>query len=76
MKIQKIAIRNYRSLRNLTIYPKHILALVGRNNSGKSNLIKTLELFFKSSARLVNQECFYNHKIEALRVDPKIRTMC
>lgn len=64
MKIQKIEIRNYRSLHNLTIYPKDILALVGRNNSGKSNLIKALELFFKASTRLVNDECFYNHKTE------------
>jgi len=65
MKIQKLEIKNYRSLRSLTIYPKAILALVGRNNSGKSNVIKALELFFKSSTRLVNDECFYNHKTEA-----------
>jgi len=62
MKIQKIEIKNYRSLHNLTIYPKDILALVGRNNSGKSNLIKALELFFEGSTRLINDECFYNHK--------------
>lgn len=30
MKIQKIEIRNYRSLHNISIYPKDILALVGR----------------------------------------------
>jgi predicted ATP-dependent endonuclease of OLD family len=62
MKIQKIEIKNYRSLHNLIICPKGILALVGRNNSGKSNLIKALELFFEGSTRLVNDECFYNHK--------------
>ena len=64
MKIQKIEIRNYRSLHNLTIYPKDILALVGRNNSGKSNVIKALELFFEGTTRLINDECFYNHKTE------------
>ncbi|MBA7642909.1 hypothetical protein ES703_50618 [subsurface metagenome] len=62
MEIQRIEIKNYRSLHNLTIYPKGILALVGRNNSGKSNLIKALELFFEGTTRLVNDECFYNHK--------------
>jgi len=62
MKIQKIEIRNYRSLHNITIYPKDILALVGRNNSGKSNVIKALELFFEGTVKLVNGECFYNHK--------------
>jgi len=65
MKIRKIEIKNYRSLRNLTIYPKDILALVGRNNSGKSNVIRALELFFKASVRLVNDEWFYNHKTGA-----------
>jgi len=64
MKIQKIETKNYRSLHNLTIYPEDILALVGRNNSGKSNLIKALELFFEGSIRLINDECFYNHKPE------------
>lgn len=64
MKIKKIEIRNYRSLRNVTIYPKDILALVGRNNSGKSNVIKALELFFEGTIRLVDDECFYNHKTE------------
>jgi len=62
MKIRKIEIKNYRSLHNVTIYPEDILALVGRNNSGKSNLIKALELFFEGGIRLVNDECFYNHK--------------
>jgi len=64
MKIQRIEIKNYRSLQNLDIYPKDILSLVGRNNSGKSNLIRALELFFEGTTRLVNDECFYNHKPE------------
>ncbi|MCD6317686.1 AAA family ATPase [Candidatus Aerophobetes bacterium] len=65
MKIRKIEIKNYRSLHNITISPRDILSLVGRNNSGKSNVIEALELFFKASTRLVNNECFYNHKTEA-----------
>jgi AAA15 family ATPase/GTPase len=61
MKIEKIEIKNFRSLRDVTIHPKDILALVGRNNSGKSNVIKALELFFEGTVRLVNSECFHNH---------------
>jgi putative ATP-dependent endonuclease of OLD family len=64
MKIQKIEIRNFRSLHNVTIYPKDILALVGRNSSGKSNVLKALELFFEGTTGLVNDECFYNHKTD------------
>ena len=68
MKIQKIEVRNYRSLHNITIYPKDILALVGRNNSGKSNVIRALELFFESTIRLVNDECFFDHKTESIEI--------
>jgi len=59
MKIKKIQIRNFRSLCNITIMPQDILALVGRNNSGKSNVIKALELFLVGSKKLVNEECFF-----------------
>jgi predicted ATP-dependent endonuclease of OLD family len=62
MKIQKIEIRNYRSIKEMRVHPESILALVGRNNSGKSNVVKALELFFEGSVKLVNEECFHNHK--------------
>ena len=64
MKIEKLQIKNFRSLQDIVIHPKDILALVGRNNSGKSNIIKALELFFEGTIRLVNNECFYNHITE------------
>lgn len=64
MKIRRLEIRNYRSLRDVTIYPEDILALVGRNNSGKSNVINALELFFQASTRLVDAECFHYHSTE------------
>lgn len=61
MKIKKIEIKNFRSLYDVVLHPKDILALVGRNNSGKSNVIKALELFFEGTIHLVNNECFHNH---------------
>jgi predicted ATP-dependent endonuclease of OLD family len=64
MKIRKIEIRNYRSLRDITIYPRDILALVGRNNSGKSNILKALELFFEGTTTLIDDECFHGHNIK------------
>ena len=62
MKIEKIEIKNFRSLQDAVMYPKDIFALVGRNKSVKSNVIKALELFFEGTVRLVNSECFYNHE--------------
>lgn len=64
MKIFKIEILNYRSLKEVTIFPKNLLALIGRNNSGKSNVLKALQLFFDGGVKLVNEEVFYNHNIE------------
>ncbi len=60
MKIREIHIEHFRSLDDITIHPKDILALIGRNNSGKSNVIKALELFFVASTKLVDDECFCN----------------
>ena len=48
-------------LNNVTLYPKDILALVGRNGSSKAKILKALQLFFDASQKLVNKECFYNH---------------
>jgi len=61
MKITEIEIENFRSLKNVNIKPKNLLALVGRNNSGKSNVLKALELFFDTPARSIDS--FYNHNI-------------
>lgn len=59
--MSKIEINNFRSLKCTKINPNDILALVGQNNSGKSNVLKALELFFKSSSRLISNKSFYNH---------------
>lgn len=60
MKIQKISIKNYRSLKDVEIFMEDILAIVGQNNSGKSNILKALELFFGKNLKLVDLECFHN----------------
>ena len=63
MKIKKIEVKNYRSLRDVTIHTGNLLAIIGRNNSGKSNIIKALEILFKGSIKLIDKECFYNHDV-------------
>jgi len=65
MLIKKIIVKNYRSLENAIFYPKGILSLVGRNSSGKSNVIKALELFFETSTKLLNRDSFFNHNTES-----------
>jgi len=69
LKITKIHIKNYRSLEDITIYPRSILALIGSNNSGKSSVLNALELFFEASKELINAECFhYKHTGEPIEI--------
>jgi putative ATP-dependent endonuclease of OLD family len=42
MLIERIRIRNYRSCKDLTIYPQDMMALVGPNNAGKTNILSAL----------------------------------
>lgn len=44
MKIRRIFIKNYRSIRTLEFYPSSICGLVGENNAGKTTLLSALNL--------------------------------
>ena len=46
LRIAKIDIRNFRSIRNLTVTAAELAVLVGQNDSGKSNVLRALNLFF------------------------------
>ncbi|WP_081874814.1 AAA family ATPase [Thioclava atlantica] len=46
LKITKIEIKNFRSARNITVSPGELSVLVGKNDSGKSNILRALNLFF------------------------------
>ena len=46
VRITQIEIRNFRSARNLNLVPNRFAVLVGKNDSGKSNVLRALNLFF------------------------------
>ncbi|MEX1660607.1 ATP-dependent endonuclease [Thioclava sp. 15-R06ZXC-3] len=46
LHITKIYIRNFRSALNLSLSPGKLAVLVGKNDSGKSNVLRALNLFF------------------------------
>jgi predicted ATPase len=43
LELKHIAIRNYKSLRNVSLFPKSFSVFVGRNGSGKSNFADALD---------------------------------
>lgn len=46
MRLDKINIKNFRSINNCTVQSGKISALVGENNTGKSGVLKALNVFF------------------------------
>jgi len=46
MKIKKIAITNFRTIKSAEFYFFQYMVFVGKNNSGKSNIMKALDVFF------------------------------
>lgn len=45
--VEKLVVKGYRSLKNIEIdFSPGINVIVGKNNSGKSNIIKALNLIF------------------------------
>lgn len=48
MKISRLIIKNYRNIKEIDICLNNIVAIIGENNSGKSNLLKAVTLPFLS----------------------------
>jgi len=46
MKIKKFIIKNYRNLKEATIDFNDLTVLIGKNDVGKSNILKALDIFF------------------------------
>jgi len=50
MKIKRLEIKNYRNLADIVIDFKNLTILIGKNDAGKSNIIKALDLFFNGES--------------------------
>ncbi|NJL96502.1 AAA family ATPase [Candidatus Gracilibacteria bacterium] len=44
MKIKNIKIKNFKSIKNIDFDPSELCALVGANSSGKSNILKAINI--------------------------------
>ncbi|MBI4098317.1 MAG: ATP-dependent endonuclease [Candidatus Levybacteria bacterium] len=58
MKISKILLQNFKSFKSEAIDVPDIMAFIGENNAGKSNVLKALELFFSETKTL--EQHFFN----------------
>ncbi len=71
--IKRITIKNFRSLKDVTVDLENVNLFIGPNNSGKSNFFKALE--FLSDFRLEQEHLFdtefYNYCFN--KVEPKVK---
>lgn len=61
--IKKISIKNFRSIKHLELEPSKLCAIVGANSSGKSNLLKAIDLVLGegwTTKAKVAKELFYD----------------
>jgi len=63
MKISRVEIFNSRSIEHISFKIDNLAILVGENNSGKSNILRAMELFYQDSVRGIDEECFCNKKM-------------
>lgn len=76
MKISKIIIENYRSIKKINIKPEKLSVFVGQNNHGKTNFFEAIEWFFnkkssktdehfnRSDSNQISVEIFFEDVIE------------
>jgi len=63
MFIQKLEIKNFRSIKDLTIEPKNLCALIGPNSVGKTNVLRALDIVIGegwTTKAKVAKELFYD----------------
>jgi len=64
MKIRNVKIENFRSIKELQFEFQDLMILIGENNAGKTNIFKALDLFFSTSVRGMDDECFCNKDLD------------
>lgn len=51
MKLCKVEICNFRSIRHLSFEPGNLSTFIGKNSNGKSNILKSIEFLFRATAK-------------------------
>ena len=44
MKISRLEIKNFRSIKHIVIEPRELCSLIGPNNVGKTNILRAIDL--------------------------------
>lgn len=64
LKITRLKIDGFRSLSSIELQLQEFSLLIGRNNSGKSNILLALKLLLEASLREISNDDFYRSDID------------
>lgn len=62
MKIKKVHVENFRSIKSIDIDFQNLMIFIGRNNHGKTNVLLALNFFFDSASKLKDEDFFVYRK--------------
>lgn len=69
MRLQRLKVHNYRSIRDLDLECRNMVTLVGPNNHGKSNLLSAVEFGLSTSAKPTKEDFFAHRNDNELWVE-------
>ena len=58
MRIARIRVHNFRSIRHIDLTTTSLMVFLGPNNHGKSNILRAIEFFLSPSYKLTKDEFF------------------
>ena len=67
MQLKSIQIQNFRSIEDLIINLETFTSLVGANNSGKSTILKAIEMFFEAAPKFADADFFMKDAQRTIR---------
>ena len=59
MKLKRIEVKKFKTIENVTIDIDDLSILIGENNSGKSNILRAIDLFYQETVRGIDEESFF-----------------
>jgi len=69
MQLLRARIKNFRSIRNLTVEFDRYTALIGTNGAGKSSVLKAIEKFYSTSKTVEADDYFARDQSEPIQIE-------
>lgn len=75
MLLKAVTVENFRCIKKATVQCENLTALVGRNGSGKSTILRAIDTFFSVRAAISEQDFYGLDTTEAIRITGEFRDL-